>query len=72
MTCPCISNNPENRFTFLYTSLQEIIELYKYEEYFRQELGVLENVRDDYPALIQWLKKNEKLGAEDFFLFWIE
>ena len=72
MTCPCISNNPENRFNFLYPSLQEIIELHKYEEYFRQEMFVLENVREDYPALMQWLKKNEKLGTKDFFLFWIE
>ena len=72
MTCPCISNNPENRFNFLYPSLQEIIELHKYEDYFKQEMAVLENVRDDYPALMQWLKKNEKLGTEDFILFWIE
>ena len=72
MTCPCISNNPENRFNFLYPSLQEIIELHMYEDYFRQEMAVLENVRDDYPALMQWLKKNEVLGTEDFILFWIE
>lgn len=72
MTCPCISNNPENRFSFLYPSLKEIIELHKHEEYFREEMAVLENVRDDYPDLMQWLKKNEKLGTEDFFLFWVE
>ena len=32
----------------------------------------MENVRKDHPALMQWLKKNENLGTDDFVLFWIE
>ncbi|MGM0934607.1 MAG: hypothetical protein ACQEWD_14305 [Bacteroidota bacterium] len=72
MGCPCCWDKPESRFSYLYSSLQEIIELYDYEGYFKQEMAVFENVRDDYPALMQWLKKNEKLGTEDFILFWIE
>src|SRR5690606_26437321 len=56
----------------LHSELKEIVGLHQYEEYFREELEVLENVRDDHPALMQWLKKNEQLGADDFLIFWTE
>lgn len=70
--CCCSWNSPEGLFSDLHYALQEIVELYQYEDYFREELAVLENIREDHPALMQWLKKNEKLGADDFILFWIE
>lgn len=72
MSCACTDKTQESRFSMFYPSIEEIVELYQYEEYFKQEMTVLENVRDDYPALMQWLKKNEKLGTDDFILFWIE
>ncbi len=72
MSCCCTDKNPESKFSSLYSSLEEVVDLYKHEKYFWEELGVLENVRDDPPALMQWLKKNEKLGTEDYLLFWID
>lgn len=35
-------------------------------------MAVLEHIREDHPALMQWLKKNEKPGTEDFLIFWTE
>ena len=72
MGCACSWDGPENLFSNLHSALQEVVDLHQYEDYFRKELEVLENVREDYPGLMQWLKKNEKLGTEDFFLFWTE
>ncbi|MDX1718715.1 MAG: hypothetical protein R3353_01015 [Salegentibacter mishustinae] len=68
----CVLDSPENKFRGLHEDLKEVIELHEYESYFKKELVELKVVRDDYPALMQWLKKNEKLGTEDFILFWIE
>lgn len=72
MGCSCSWNAPKCLFSGIYIAILEVIQLHQYEDYFKKELAVLENVREDYPGLMQWLKKNEKLGAEDFILFWIE
>lgn len=60
------------RFSSLYSSLEEVTDLHRHEKYFKEELSIFENLKDDYPALQQWLKKNETLGSRDFLLFWLE
>ena len=70
--CGCSWNNPESRFIDLFPPLQEVADLHTHENYFRQELAIFKNIRHDHPSLIQWLKKNEKLGTEDFCLFWVD
>jgi hypothetical protein len=72
MGCGCCRDQPESRFSDLYPTLQEIADLHQHESYFKQELPTYENIKHDHHALIQWLKKNEKLGTEDFCLFWID
>lgn len=72
MGCSCCEDVPESRFSGLYPGLKKITDLHQYENYFKEELATLENLRHDHPALMQWLKKNEKLGTEEFLLFWIE
>ena len=72
MGCCCPDKNPEMRFSSLYSSLEEIVDLHSYEKYFKEELSVFENAKNDYTAHMQWLKRNETLGTEDFLMFWIE
>ena len=72
MGCSCSWDSPESRFSELYSGVKEVVDLHQHEQYFKQELAVLENVRHDHPALMQWLKKNETLGSWDFLMFWIE
>lgn len=72
MGCGCVWDQPESRFSALYPALQEVVDLHQYEDYFKKEMEVFEQVRDDHPALMQWLKRNEQLGTEEFILFWIE
>ena len=70
--CGCSWNNPESRLSDLYSGLQDVVDLHQYEIYFKKEIETYDQVGDDNPALMQWLKKNEKLGTEEFILFWIE
>ena len=72
MGCCCTDKNPEMKFSSLYSSLKEVIDLHSHEKYFKEELSVFEKIRNDHPALMQWLKKNETLGSWDFLLFWLE
>lgn len=72
MGCPCSWDTPESRFSDFYSALQEVVDLHEYEKYFQEEMKVFHQLKDDYPALMQWLKKNDTLGADDFILFWIE
>lgn len=72
MGCACCWDAPESRFSSLYSSLQDVVELYKHEKYFKEENVIFDQVKDDHPALMQWLKKNEALGSEEFLLFWME
>ena len=72
MGCCCTEKNPEMKFSSLYKSLKEVTDLHSHEKYFKEELSVFENIRNDHPALMQWLKKNETLGTDDFMMFWIE
>ncbi|WP_300435912.1 hypothetical protein [Christiangramia sp.] len=71
---PCFHtlNSVENKFLDFYKSLEEVAEMHKKETYFQDQLELLKKVESDSPALMQWLKKNEKLGTEDFFTFWSE
>lgn len=72
MGCSCSSNSPESKLSSLYSDLREVVVLHNYEKYFEEQLSVFRYVKDDYPALMQWLKKNEILGSEKFLLFWLE
>tara|TARA_R100000935_G_scaffold10692_1_gene21351 strand:- start:1822 stop:2340 length:519 start_codon:yes stop_codon:yes gene_type:complete len=79
-TCSCFRELPcshtmgseENKFVDFYKSLEKVADLHKKEPYFLEQLQLFEKVRDDPSALIKWLLHNEKLGAEDFLIFWIE
>ena len=61
-----------SRFNDLYSALEKITDLYKYEKILKEEIRMLPTVLNDHPALIEWLKKNEKLGTDDFLMFWTE
>ena len=66
LSCSFVLNSPEKKFNYLHTSLSRIIELHEYEKYFQEELSILEKVKEEHQTLMQWLKKNEKSGTDDF------
>ena len=65
-------SSDESKFNDLYKILEDIAEMHKKELYISAQLDILKKVETDSPALMQWLKKNEKFGTEDFFTFWTE
>ena len=72
MGCGCAWNSPESTFHGLFSSLDEILDLFMNEKYLSQELNSFQTVKDHEISLNQWLLKNSKLGTEDFMEFWID
>lgn len=72
LPCSHTMGSDEDKFRDFYKSLEEIADMHKKETYFREQMQVFEKVRDDAPELTKWLLQNEKLGVEDFLIFWIE
>ncbi len=72
LPCSHTMGSEEDKFRYFYENLEEVVDLHKKEPYFREQMEKLKMVRDNYPSLMQWLRQNEKLGVEDFLIFWIE
>ncbi len=72
LACSHTLGSEEDKFRDFYESLEEVADLHKKEAYFKEQMQVLEKVRDHSLALMKWLLHNEKLGVEDFLIFWIE
>lgn len=72
MGCCGTGKTLENKFNSLYSSLKEVIDLHRNENYFEEEINTFESLNDDYPGIIEWIKKNETLGSWDYLLFWLE
>jgi hypothetical protein len=71
MSCGCAWKSYESKFTDLYSNLEDILDLHKYEKYFEAELETFKGLQTD-TSKISWYRKNEKFGNEKFILFWIE
>lgn len=62
----------EEKFIDTYQRLDELTQLHKNEEYFKQEMAIYQKVKNN-PDLVQdWLKKNEQFGTKDYILFLTE
>ena len=72
LACSHTIGSEMDKFRDFYESLEEVANLHKKETYFREQMQILEIVRNDSPALMKWMLQNEKLGVEDFLIFWIE
>lgn len=59
----------EERFLEIYDILNQISICYRNEDYFKQEMAIYKAIEKDYEKVIQWLAKNEELGARDYVCF---
>ncbi|WP_029036958.1 hypothetical protein [Salinimicrobium xinjiangense] len=50
MGCECCWDAPESRLSSLYSSLEDVVELYEHEKYFKEENAIFEQVKDDPPG----------------------
>lgn len=72
MGCCCTDNNPEMKFSSLYSSLEEVVDLHRHEKYFEEEIKTFNSINEDAQRLIEWIRKNETLGSWNYLLFWLE
>lgn len=78
--CSCVGELPcnhtlgseEDKFRDFHESLEKVADLHKKEPYFQEQMLVFDTVCNDSQSLMQWLLHNEKLGVDDFLIFWIE
>ncbi len=60
---------PKERFINAYDSLNKLTQLHRKEDYYKQEMAIYKDIKNDPLKLKQWIKKNEKSGAEDYVCF---
>lgn len=72
LPCSHTMGSDMDKFRDFYESLEEVADLHKKEPYFQEQMQVFDKIRDESLAHMKWLLQNEKLGVEDFLIFWIE
>ena len=63
---------PNERFLKIYDTLNKITDFHKQENYFKQEMAIYKNIKNDHQKVKKWLAKNEHFGAEKYFSFSLE
>ncbi len=64
--------SPEEKFINVYDSLYKLTKLHRKEDYFKQEMAIYKDIVNEPLKVKRWIKKNEKLGAEDYVCFLID
>jgi len=62
----------DEKFIDVYESLDVLTKLHRNEKYFKQEMAIYDRIKNEPQKVKQWLKKNEKLGTEDYVTFLID
>ncbi len=59
----------EGIYLFLYEAIEKLFQLHKRENYFKQEMAIYKAIENVPSEVIEWLIKNEELGAKDYINF---
>ena len=68
----CYERTEEEIFLNLFESLDEFLEILRMEDYFKQEVDSYYKILNSKKKVKKWVIKNEKLGAEQLFMFGVE
>lgn len=67
---PCtVKATKDEIFIDVYETLDEYSKIHKLEGYFKMEVDSYQNIKDSKEGIINWVKKNEKLGADQLSTF---
>jgi hypothetical protein len=66
------NSTSDEKFIDVYESLDVLTKLHRNEDYLKQEMAIYNMIKDEPLKVKHWLKKNEKLGAEDYVTFLID
>lgn len=69
LPCSHTLNNELSKFIDFYNALKRIVDFHEYEAYFWQELEEYQLIKDNPLKLKEWVKRNERLGSEEFVCF---
>lgn len=69
LPCSHTLNNELSKFIDFYNALQRIVVFHEYESYFWLELEEYQLIKDNPLKLKDWVKRNERLGSEEFVCF---
>jgi len=69
LPCSHTLNNDLSKFNDFYNALQRIVDFHEYESYFYLELEEYQLIKDNSLQLKDWVKRNERLGSEEFVCF---
>mgnify|MGYP005990826935 CR=1 FL=1 len=69
---PTLKPNRNSKFLCLFRALEELANFHKFENYFGNQLSEYEKIKSSKSKLENWLKSNEKLGADKFVCFLID
>lgn len=72
LPCGCSMNSEEAKFSFLYEELSKILEMYKLENYAKEELKIYETKKVNNTEIKTWLIRNEKIASEELACFFID
>ncbi len=65
--CP----SSEENFIDVYDSLNALTKLHRNEKYFKQEMAIYKDIKNEPLKVKQWIEKNEKLEIMDYSCFLI-
>jgi hypothetical protein len=72
LPCSHTLNNDMSKFISFYESLNELVNIHKYESYFKQELIYYQNIKNNLFDLNELISKNEKLCANQLTCFFTD
>ena len=66
------ARTPNEKFLRDYDILDKVSDYQKEETYFKQEMAIYKDIKDEPEMVKQWLTKNEHLGVDKYFLFLLD
>lgn len=72
LPCCYTIGSPEDKFRDLYKVLDELTVFHKNEKTFDLVMEEFYQVENKPASLLEWLKKNEHAGSDEYLLFWID
>ncbi len=69
---PCGKPPEQEEFLNLYQALETIAQFHKNEKYFKEQMALFEDVKDDESKLKDWIKNNEEIGSNQYACFLLD
>ena len=69
---PCMETTKDQKFINIYEELNQVIELHKNENYFKEQISNYHKIKDSKSVLKNWVVKNEQLVDSEYVSFGLD